>query len=167
MVDGYSRDFIHKLDKQGQYISSFAGKGQPYHFNNCHKISIDPRFQPNRLLCTDRNNGRLVHMTLDGSLIGTHAEGLRRPSAVDFFGDNIAVAEIKGRVSVLDKKGKTIATLGTNDVASEISTNRTPPEKWREGVFTSPHGITFDHDGNLFITEWNNWGRIVRFDIAQ
>ncbi|MCF2947872.1 hypothetical protein L0668_07125 [Paraglaciecola aquimarina] len=167
VVDGYSRDFIHKLNPKGEYIASFGGKDAPYNFNNCHKISIDPRFKPNRILCTDRNNARLVHMQLDGSLIGTFADDLRRPSAVDFYGDKIVVAEIKGRVSVLDKQGKVLVALGTNEVANEISTNKVSPEKWREGVFTSPHGITFDHQGNIYITEWNKWGRILRFDLTH
>lgn len=167
VVDGYSLDYIHKFDAKGNYLSTFGGKDSPYKFNNCHKIHVDPRFQPNRLICTDRKNARLVHMTLDGALIGTYADNLRRPSSVDFYGDIAAVAEISGRVSLLDKNGNTIKTLGTNNVKAEINTNITQPDKWRNGVFTAPHGITFDHKGDLFITEWNKWGRIVRFDLQK
>ncbi|WP_111979566.1 hypothetical protein [Algibacillus agarilyticus] len=165
VVDGYSLDYIHKYNEKGQYLTTFGGQGSPYYFNNCHKIHIDPRYTPNRLICTDRKNGRLVHMMLDGGLIGTYATDLRRPSSVAFYNDIAAVAEISGRVSLIDKGGKTIKTLGTNDIASEINTNVTEPDKWRVGVFTAPHGITFDHQGNLYITEWNKWGRLVRFDL--
>ena len=166
VVDGYSLDYIHKFDASGHYLTTFGGQDSPYEFRNCHKIHIDPRFTPNRLLCTDRINGRLVHMDLNGDLIGDHATHLRRPSAVDFYGDLAAVAEISGRVSLINKLGKTVKTLGTNDTKSEINTNRTKPEKWQKGLLTSPHGITFDHNGDIFITEWNRWGRIVRFDLS-
>lgn len=165
VVDGYSLDYIHKFSPKGKYLSSFGGRVAPYHFRNCHKIQIDPRFEPNRLVCTDRANGRLVHMQLDGTLIGTYAENLRRPSAIDFYKGIAAVAEISGRVSLINKEGKTLSTLGVNDVKKEINTNITTPNQWRDGVFTAPHGITFDHSGNLFITEWNKLGRILRFDL--
>lgn len=165
VVDGYSLDYIHKFSSNGEYISSFGGQNAPYHFKNCHKIHIDPRFSPNRLMCTDRANGRLVHMALDGALIGTYVENLRRPSSVAFFGELAAIAEISGRVSIVTKNGQTIKTLGTNDVQSEINTNITTPDQWKVGVFTAPHGITFDRQGNLFITEWNKTGRILRFDL--
>ncbi|RDV27598.1 hypothetical protein DXV75_04920 [Alteromonas aestuariivivens] len=164
-VDGYGKDFIHKFDAEGNYLSTFGGREVPYNFHNCHKIHIDPRFEPNRLMCTDRKKGRLIHMQLDGTLIGVYADELRRPSSVAFYNDIAAIAEISGRVSLLDKAGNTVKTLGTNDVDDEINTNNTSPEKWREGVFTAPHGITFDANGNLFITEWNLWGRIVRYDL--
>ena len=167
VVDGYSLDYIHKFDTQGNYLTTFGGQNSPYNFDNCHKIHIDPRFQPNRLMCTDRKNGRLVHMKLDGALIGTYADNLRRPSSVAFYGELAAVAEISGRVSLIDKSGKTINTLGTNDVTEEINTNVTEPEKWRTGILTAPHGITFNNKGDLFITEWNKWGRIVRFDLQK
>jgi YD repeat-containing protein len=29
---------------------------------------------------------------------------------------------------------------------------------------TSPHGIAFDNDGNILETEWNKFGRVLRWD---
>ncbi|WP_026052759.1 hypothetical protein [Gayadomonas joobiniege] len=165
VVDGYGLDYIHRFSADGRYLSTFAGKDAPWNFNNCHKIYIDPRYQPNRILCADRANHRLVHLTMDGQLIGNYATHLRRPSAIDFYQDYAAVAEISGRVTLLDKKGQVIQYLGTNDNRGETDKNKTPPEKWRQGVFTSPHGISFDQQGNLYISEYNKWGRILRFDL--
>jgi hypothetical protein len=163
VVDGYGLDYIHRFDPQGRYVETFAGRAPPWSFKNCHKIAVDPRFRPMRLICADRLNHRLVHLTLDGRVIGDIATGLRRPSAMAFHRDLLAVAEIAGRVSVLDKSGAVVATLGTNETEGEINTNRTAPEAWRKGVFTSPHGLAFDARGNLYVTEWNKWGRVVRF----
>ncbi|MDU0353720.1 hypothetical protein RS130_07105 [Paraglaciecola aquimarina] len=164
VVDGYGLDYIHQFSAKGEYITTFGGQGAPWNFKNCHKISIDPRFTPKRILCNDRANMRLVHMKLSGEVIGTYAKDLRRPSAVDFYGDLVAVAEISGRVTLLNKVGRVVKHLGTNEVKTETDKNKTPPEKWREGVFTSPHGISFDANGNLYVTEYNKWGRVLRFD---
>ena len=165
VVDGYGADWIHVLDAQGNYVRSFGGRGAPFGFRNCHKIAIDPRFDPPRILACDRANNRLVHVGLDGKLIGVAATGLRRPSAVSFYKDWVAVAEIQGRVSILDKSHKTVAVLGDNPDRTQWNTPRVPPDQWKPGVFTAPHGIAFDKSGNLYVAEWNNWGRLVRFDL--
>lgn len=162
VTDGYGLDYIHRFDKDGHYISSFGGKGPPWNFNQCHKITIDTRFLPVRLLCTDRRHNRLVHMDLEGHVLGTFAENLRLPSALAIHGDELAVAELAGRVTVLGKDGKILSTIGENDNAAEISTNKAPPEIWKESVFYAPHGITYDAAGNLLVCEFNQWGRVTR-----
>jgi len=162
VVDGYGLDFIHRFDKTGRYLSSFGGKGEPWNFDQCHKIAIDTRFTPARLLCTDRRHGRLVHMDLDGHVLGVFAEGLRLPSALAIRGDELAVAELAGRVSILDKNGQLVASIGTNDNQDEIRTNKAPPEKWQPNLFYAPHGIVYDAQGNLLVTEFNQWGRVTR-----
>jgi hypothetical protein len=162
VTDGYGLDFIHRFDKFGHYIASFGGKGAPWNFNQCHKIAVDTRFSPIRLLCTDRRHNRLVHMDLNGHVLGTFAENLRLPSAMAIYGNELAVAELAGRVTVLGRDGQVLATIGENDNANEISTNKAPPETWREGFFYAPHGIAYDGAGNLLVCEFNEWGRISR-----
>jgi hypothetical protein len=75
----------------------------------------------------------------------------------------MCVAEIAGRISVFDKEGKLVCNMGNNDVAGETNTPKMPAEQWRTGTVTSPHGITFDKDGNILETEWNNFGRVLRW----
>ena len=50
VTDGYGLDYIHRFDKTGRYLASFGGKAEPYGFNTCHKIVVDTRFKPVRLL---------------------------------------------------------------------------------------------------------------------
>jgi len=164
VVDGYGRDFIHRFDKAGRYRNSFGGQGEPWNFKQCHKIALDPRFKPVRLLCTDRLHDRLIHMDLDGHVLGVFAEGLRWPSALAVFKDELAVAELGGRVSILDLQGKVVASIGANENANQIKTNEVPPENWQSGLFYAPHGIAYDATGNLVVTEWNKWGRVMRLD---
>ena len=166
-VDGYGLDWIYRFDASGAYVDRFGGQSEPFGLDNCHKIFVDPRYDPPRLLLTDRDHGRLVHATLDGELIGTYAENLRRPSSAAFHGDWVAIAEIKGRVTLLDKDGKVVTHLGTNETEGLINTNKTQPKDWQPGLFTSPHGIGFDAEGNLYVSEWNKFGRVLRFDLVK
>ena len=77
----------------------------------------------------------------------------------------VCIAEIAGRVSVWDKEGKMVAECGTNPKTT--NTPKIEPKDWQQGIVTSPHGITFDNDGNILETEWNQWGRVLRWNRAK
>ena len=160
ITDGYRSSFIHHLDASGKYIKSFGGRKAPYNFKTCHKIIIDPRFSKERIICTDRENGRLVHMDLNGEILDT-TTGLRRPSALAIYGQDLAVAELAGRVVVLDMKGNIKTSLGANENPKQYSTPKVAPQDWRADLVTSPHGIAYDSKGNILVTEWNKWGRVL------
>ena len=165
-VDGYSSDVIHIFDANGKYLDSFGGKTAPFGFKTCHKIAIDNRFDPPRILCCDRENRRVVHLSIDGTVLNVVKE-MKRPAAVAVHGDWAAIAEIEGRVSLLDKEGKTVLQLGTNDVKAQTATNMVKPADWRTGILTAPHGLDFDSHGNLFVTEYNVYGRVVRYNLTK
>lgn len=162
-VDGYSTDLIHIFDAKGKYLNTIAGKAAPYNLKTCHKIAIDTRFEPARIICCDREGRRIVHISMDGKMLGVVYE-MQRPAAVAIHGPYAAVAEILGRVSLLDKEGKTVLTLGHNKVKEQTATNKVKPADWRTGIFTAPHGIDFDAEGNIYVTEYNLYGRVLRFD---
>jgi hypothetical protein len=166
VVDGYGKSWIFVFDKDGKLKAEFGGPGEPLKLNNAHKIHLDNRFDPPRLFVCDRGNNRILHLNLDGTLIGEiPAEGLRRPSAASFHGDYVAVAEIAGRVSVLNKEGKVVVVLGVNDTEGQTNTPKVTPADWRNDVVTSPHGITFDAHGNIMECEWNTFGRVLRWNL--
>jgi len=162
VTDGYGLSFIHRFDKDGHYVTSFGGMGAPWNFDQAHKIAIDTRFTPARLLCTDRRHRRLVAMDLNGKILEVFGEGLRLPSAFSVHGNELAVAELEGRLTILGPKNEVIATIGQNDNASEVHVNTTPPSVWKEGLFYEPHGVTYDAAGNLLVTEFNQYGRLTR-----
>ena len=63
VTDGYASDFIHRFDKTGKYLSSFGGKAAPYSFNTLHKLAIDTRFTPARLIAVrPREQSRRAHV---------------------------------------------------------------------------------------------------------
>ena len=164
LTDGYSSDHIHRFNKKGKYLNSFGGKDAPYGFRTLHKLVIDSRFSPARIIGMDRANNRVVHLGLDGKFIGVVEEGLLLPACVHIHGDWAVIGELRGRVTILDKKGNIYAQVGGNSKKDEIGTNRTPPTKWREGIVTAPHWITCNAKGDIFVAEWNITGRVHRFN---
>ena len=165
VVDGYGKSWIFVFDRAGKFKSVFGGPVEPYNFKNTHKIFIDPRFTPARLFCCDRGNNRILHLDLDGKIIGVISDqGMRNPSSASFNGDLVCIAEIAGRVSVWNKEGKMVASLGVNDTKGQTNTPKVEPKDWLQGTVTSPHGITFDAKGNIMETEWNLFGRVLRWN---
>jgi hypothetical protein len=164
VTDGYSSDYIHHFDKTGKYLNSFGGKKEPYSFKTLHKIAIDTRFDPPRIIGCDRANGRVVHLSLAGEFLGVIAKDMLLPAAVAVQGDYAVIGEIKGQVTVLDKAGAVVAKFGTNTAADEVGTNKTEPDKWRPGIVTAPHGVAFNGHGDVFVSEYNLYGRVHRFN---
>lgn len=166
VTDGYASDYVHRFDKAGKYLQSFGGKAAPYAFKTLHKLAIDTRFDPPRLIACDRANQRVIHLGLDGAFIGVVASGLRLPAAVAIHGDLAAIGELKGRVTILDKEGKAVAVFGTDEEPKdEVGSNKAAPDIWRTGVVTAPHGVAFNAHGDVFVSEYNLYGRVHRFNL--
>ncbi len=66
VVDGYGKSWIFQFDKTGAFKKVFGGPVPPYNFKNTHKIFMDSRFSPVRILACDRGNNRMLHLDLDG-----------------------------------------------------------------------------------------------------
>src|SRR5688572_21316005 len=163
VADGYASDYIHRFDKTGKYIASFGGKQPPYSFNTLHKLAVDTRFQPARIIATDRANNRVVHLSLDGAFLGVVATDLLLPAAIAIDGDNAIVGELNGRVTVLDKAGAVVTRVGAN-TEQGTGTNKIPPAQWRSGFVLSPHGVALNAKGDLFVSEFSAFGRVHRFN---
>ncbi|MDF1659083.1 MAG: hypothetical protein P1U58_15810 [Verrucomicrobiales bacterium] len=167
VTDGYSSDLIHRFSPEGDYLATFGGKEAPYLFQTLHKIAIDTRFDPPRIVGVSRTDGRVVHLSLDGEFIGDVATDLLKPAALVVQDDLLAVGEILGRVTLIDKEGNIVKQLGANENEDEVGTNKTEPAKWRTGVVNAPHGVAFNTEGDLFVTEYSLFGRIVKYDRAD
>jgi NHL repeat len=163
VTDGYASDYIHRFDRTGKYLRSFGGKKEPYNFNTLHKLAIDTRFQPARIIACDRANNRVVHLSLEGEFLGVVARDLLLPAAVTIDGDNAIIGELTGRVTILDKAGSVVARVGTN-TETGVGTNQVKPDQWRTGFLLSPHGVAINDRGDLFVAEFNTVGRVHRFN---
>ena len=168
--DGYASDYVHIFDQTGKYISSFGGKEAPYNFHTLHNLAIDTRFSPERIIGNVRDDGRVVHLGLDGEFLGVIVEGFVRPGALCMYGDYAVVGEFGSRMTLLDKMGTVVTEFGINRVFEETTGkiehggHATPPARWRDGETTSPHGVAVNDRGDVFVVDWSLFGRVHRFN---
>ena len=168
VADGYGTNWIHRFDKDRKYLGSFGSRGtEDGRFQTCHGLALDTRGERPLLLVCDRENRRLQHYDLEGNFVATLTENLRRPCSVSFLGDRVAVAELAGRVTLLDGSNQPIAYLGDNPDQKQWANYGVPASDWQPGIFTAPHGVAFDQDGNLFVMDWNSTGRISRLNLVS
>jgi len=164
VADGYGTNLIYKYSQDGKFLGKFGAPGtEPGKFRTCHGLTIDDRDPARPLLVVcDRENLRIQLLDLEGNVVDIPITGLRRPCSTSIRGDLILVAELAGRALLLDKNYKILSELGDNPVEAQRANFHVPPEDWKEGVFTAPHGCAIDYDGNLYIQDWNRWGRITK-----
>ncbi|HEX2750955.1 MAG TPA: hypothetical protein VHM91_23310 [Verrucomicrobiales bacterium] len=161
VADGYGLSFIHKFDATGKYLLSFGGDGtDDDHFKTCHGVGVDLRGEKPLLLVCDRANRRLQHFDLNGKFVANVAKNLNLPCAVSFDGKMVAIAELQGRVTILDGSNKEVAHLGDNQDPKQRGNYNVPPDQWKPLLFTAPHGLCWDGKGGLFVEDWNATGRV-------
>lgn len=161
VADGYGSSYINQYNSNGQYIRTFGGLGsEPGQLNQPHGIWMDTRGLQPILTVADRRNYRIQTFTLDGKHLG-FVPGLRFPCHFHTRGDLMVVPELEARVSLLNGKNEIIAHFGQGS------------ENWRgirvmnrdsfiPGQFVAPHSACFDHEGNLFVVEWVEVGRVTK-----
>jgi hypothetical protein len=91
------------------------------------------------------------------------------PSGFINYGDQLIVVEHRGsRLTVLDIDDKLVTFLGENKGVSETENwPNVHGELIETGKFNSPHGVTSDSEGNLYVVEWLIGGRIVKLAKVQ
>ncbi|MEO5961021.1 MAG: 6-bladed beta-propeller [Opitutaceae bacterium] len=167
VADGYGASVIHVFNAERRYVKTIGAKGTgDGQFMTCHGVTIDARGGAPLLLVCDRENRRLVQLDLEGNFVRTLAKDLRRPCAVSLRGEFTAVAELEGRVVILDRAGAVVATLGDNPDKEQWAKYRIAPELWRDGIFIAAHGLSFDAAGNLYVQDWNFAGRLTKLRLA-
>lgn len=166
LSNGYATNHIFKFDKTGKYLMHFGEKGNGMkQFNTAHGMTLDKRYDPPRLLICDRNHqpkGRMLHYSLDGEFIEEVITGLGMPTSVSIQGDYVSIPDLHGRVVILDKSNTIMAVLGHNPDSKLGRSYGVKQSDWVEGVFSGTHGSFWDHNGDLFVQDWNVDGRIIK-----
>lgn len=162
--DGYGKSWVHCYDADRGYVKSFGGPGgEPGKMKTPHGLWLDTRGKEPLLLVCDRENHRLQWFTLDGEFVRLMDQGLKRPCNVWPLQDGgLAVADLVGRVTILDREDKVVCHLGDAADDSLKAKNGVGREHWRDGTFFSPHSVCADREGNLYVMDWNSLGRITK-----
>lgn len=164
LADGYGSWYIHRYDKDANWVSCFGGPGNGNgKFNTPHGIWIDQRRKGELVVgVCDRAHHTLQMLTLSGKHIKTYT-GYGLPANLDIYGDLMLVPELHARVTLLDKENKVVARLG-DDVkrVTTVGGIRNKEDQWIDGKFVHPHDACFDKQGNIFVAEWVASGRVSR-----
>jgi hypothetical protein len=160
VADGYGKSWIHRYNAKGEYQNSFGGPGKERGQVNCpHGIVIDTRSGTPVVLVADRGNRRLQTFTLGGRHTGFVTEEMRMPCHFDLRGEVLLVPDLEARVTLLDKQNKLLVHLGDG---GNGNLRGEPREKFIPGKFICPHSAAFDKDGNIYVVEWVEVGRVTK-----
>jgi hypothetical protein len=175
VTDGYGEGYIHHYSSKGEYLNTFAGKGNADNQTQCpHGIFCDTRNPDSpMLLVADREHHRLQYFTLNGKLdhLVTNdnleqnkddSGKFRRPCQFSQRGSEILIPDLRGRVTILDKDNNAIVQLGDNPNVSQRANNGVKKDATVPGAFCCPHGATWDHSGNIYVVEWLPYGRVTK-----
>jgi streptogramin lyase len=164
--DGYGNSRVHKYTPDGKRVMSWGEPGtDPGQFNIAHNICCDP---DGWVYVADRENHRVQVFDGNGKY-EAQWNNMHRPSGLYmeggtktprfFVGEigpdmavNIDLPNCGPRVSIYTHKGELLARLG--HAHAGLAT----------GQFISPHGISVDSRGDIYVGEvsFTNWGRRVR-----
>lgn len=168
VADGYGLSWVHLYDKDRNYLRSIGGPGtEPGKFKTPHGVWVDTRGATPELLVADRENGRIQRFDLDGKLLGVVSGMLRRPCGVHQHGTDLVVADLAGRVTILDAENKLVCQLGDQPDDRLRANNGVPREKWKDGEFLAPHAARFDADGNVYVMDWLALGRLTKLTLLR
>ncbi|CAG0968764.1 hypothetical protein PHYC_01126 [Phycisphaerales bacterium] len=158
--DGYGKNWIHHYDAKANYLGSFGGPGKERGQVACpHGIFLDTRAPEPRLVVADRSNRRLQYFSLDGRHLAFVTAEMRSPCHFDQRGQLLLVPDLEARVTLLDADDKLVVHLGDGE---NFGLRDKPRDQFIPGKFIAPHSACFDHDGNIFVVEWVEVGRVTK-----
>lgn len=163
VADGYGKSVVHRYDAERNYLGTFGGYGtEPGQMRTPHGIWLDTRADEPRLLVADRENNRLQLFSLEGEHLEVISGDLRRPCHAHQKGDDVLVADLAGRVTILNGDNELVTHLGDQPDPEKRAKNGIPFEQWMDGEFLSPHCARWDEKGDVFVMDWNARGRVSK-----
>lgn len=164
LSDGYGSFWIHRYDKDGNWLSKFGGPGKGEGtFQTPHGIWVDDRNGKETVVICDRARHTVQFLNLDGTHIQT-LEGFGLPANADTWNDLLMIPELHARISLLDKSNQVVARLGDDveNVVTKKNVSRGNSKTWKAGKFVHPHDACFSPQGDIFVAEWVQTGRISK-----
>jgi sugar lactone lactonase YvrE len=160
--DGYGSNYINQYNSKGEYIRTFGGSGKEAGKLLCpHGIMVDTRGKDPVLTVADRTNKRLQHFSLDGKHIA-FSEGVSAPCHFHVRKGKVVIPDLDSRVTILDEKNNVILHLGEDDPKAARALRTKTRDAFVPGKFVCPHGACFDHNGNIYVVEWVEVGRVTK-----
>jgi len=161
--DGYGSSYVNQYNSKGEYLRTFGGKGKEEGKLDCpHGIAVDMRTGSPILTIADRANNRIQRFTLGGEHID-FISGTNLPCHFSYFHNgDVVVPDLGARVTLMDRNNQVIEQLGDDSATKWQDTRKLSRDKFTPGKFVCPHSACFDHEGNVFVVEWVEVGRVTK-----
>lgn len=147
--DGYRNARVHKFAPDGTHLFSWGEPGTgPGQFNLVHSVWE----HDGKVYVADRENHRVQIFSPEGEFLAEW-RGFVQPA--DIYVDDrgvVYIAELAGRVTLLDLTGQVLARIGSPDARGA-----------QPGHFISPHGIWADRHGDFYVSEVTTGQRVQKF----
>jgi len=162
--DGYGSSYVNVYNSEGKYLKTFGGKGSaPGQLDCPHGIVLDTRPTEPILMIADRANHRVQTFNLAGEHL-SFITGTNLPCTFGFDAAGTAVVpDLGARVTLLNRHNEVIEHLGDDSEHHDWErVRKLDRAAFTPGKFVCPHGACFDHDGNIFVVEWVEVGRVSK-----
>ena len=172
VADGYGASLVHRFSKDGSYMETIDGTEGEGRFDCPHGIIIDRRKPSAELYVADRANSRVQVYNLNGEFLRSFGSPfLNTPSGFSVYQDLMIVAELDSKLTILNCDDQFVEYLFMDEEApnrpgwpneEKKETTLGRPSDLHPGKFNSPHGMTIDKDGNIYVAEWLIGGRMTK-----
>ena len=172
VADGYGASLVHRFSKDGSYMETIDGTEGEGRFDCPHGIIIDRRKPSAELYVADRANSRVQVYNLNGEFLRSFGSPfLNTPSGFSVYQDLMIVAELDSKLTILNRDDQFVEYLFMDEEApnrpgwpneEKKETTLGRPSDLHPGKFNSPHGMTIDKDGNIYVAEWLIGGRMTK-----
>lgn len=114
----------------------------------------------------ERDGTREILAGADGLKIPvTNVYGLSFPADLETRGELLLVPDLHARILLMNGENKIVANLGFDEAWTAKVLDgfkiRLQPESWEAGRFVHPHDACFDQQGNIYVAEWVDRGRVT------
>lgn len=164
VVDGYGSQRVSRFDKNFRHLKTIGGRGTEHgQFNTCHGIWIKTvKNREPEVYIADRANGRYEVFSLELEYKRTIAgDFVRNPCCFYQHKDHLYVPDLAAMVTIMDVEDQPVAKLGDGKEA-DGKTNR-PDNTTNPARFAAPHALCVDSQGDFYILEWVDFGRVRKF----
>jgi len=172
VADGYSSYLILHFDSAGEFLGSFDGSKSGQAFNCPHTIRCQVTSDGYQLVIADRANQRMVWMKPDGEIMRIERNPfLTSPSGIARYKAGFLVTQLWGTLVYVGDDGKVAEVVSGLDIHKEkgwpnfLDAAGSPVRpRLVSGSLISPHGITSNLAGEIFLTQWLIGGHVLRGD---
>ena len=171
VVDGYGSQRVSRFDRNFKHLKTIGarsdakdkGVNAPHGtFITCHGVWISTLKSTPEVYIADRSNGRYEVFDLDLNYVRTvSGDFVRNPCCFYQHAGHLYIPDLGALVAIIDEKDQPVARLGDG---------KGVPKPANEGAavphadkFFTPHALTVDSKGNLYVLEWIGWGRVRKF----